>query len=780
MIRSSRYLIIPVFILSGLIANDISAQTITGTVFDNSSEPLPGVQIVVENTRYGTVTARDGSFLFEDLAPGSYVLSFRFIGFKTATHNVDLTSGSVTLNITLVDEAIEIDEVTVTADGQRQVQLTRSSLSVSTLDAADLTDVRGQSLGETLEHVPGITSLTTGPSINKPVIRGLHSDRLVVMNSGIRQEGQQWGGEHAPEIDPFVPDRIEVIRGASGVEYGVGAIGGVIRVEPRELPETPGYGGQVTLNGFSNSKQVAGSIHVEGAPTQVVGLGWRVQGSLRRAGDASTPRYVLGNTAYREVNGSAAVGYHVGDVGFEVFASRFSTELGIYKGSHINTIGGLQAAIEQEVPSVTYDFSYGIDNPKQTVSHDIVSGKVHWERDSGGIMDFQYGFQRNHREEYDAHGTGVVGSADIPAFDLTLLSQTADIKYRTAPRKRFFTVFGASGMTQGNENDRAGYLIPNFRAVTGGLFGRGVWSNNIVTAEAGSRLDHRWFEAFPRSRGDSGPFERVTRSYTSASFIGSLLWQFHRSWSIAGNAGSAWRPPNMSELFSYGLHHGTAQFEIGDSDLEEERSFNLDGTLRHASRRLNVEVSSYLNLMNGYIFALPLAEPTVTIRGVFPTFQFQQTDARFAGIDALIEYDVTRILSAGASGSIIRAVDRDDSSDLIGVPADRAHLHIGIDLPAAGSLIAHDFEIGSRLVARQTRYPDGVDYADPPPGYAIVEFDYTAQIETAGTHMDISLSVDNVFNTSYRDYLSRYRYFADDIGRTIVLRLRIPLGSYRS
>lgn len=766
-------------VLSGLLGLKTSAQDIAGNVYDSSKQPLPGVQIIIENTRLGTVTDRDGSFAFESLAPGEYTFSFRFIGFRTAKHTVDLTTGNVTLNITLVDEAIEIDEVTVTAEGQRQVQLTRSSLSVSTLDAADLSDVRGQSIGETLEHVPGITSLTTGPSINKPVIRGLHSDRLVVMNSGVRQEGQQWGGEHAPEIDPFVPDRIEVIRGASGVEYGAGAIGGVIRVEPRELPETPGYGGQVTLNGFSNSRQVAGSVHIEGAPSTVSGLGWRLQGSLRRAGDARTPRYVLGNTAYREINGSAAVGYHVGDVGFEVFASRFSTELGIYRGSHINTVEGLLAAIDREVPAVTYEFSYGIENPKQIVSHDIVSGKLHWERESGDILDLQYGFQRNHREEFDAHGNGVVGSDAIPAFDLTLLSQTVDAKYRTAPRSRFFSVFGLSGMTQGNENDQSGYLIPNFRAVTGGLFGRGVWSNNIVTIEAGTRLDHRWFEAFPRSRGDSGAFESVTRTYTSMSAIGSALWQFHRSWSIAGNVGTAWRPPNMSELFSYGLHHGTAQFEIGSRDLTEERSMNLDGTVRHASRKLNIELSSYLNFMDGYIFAFPLPEPTVTIRGVFPTFQFQQTDARFAGLDGLVEYDISRILSAGISGSIVRAIDRDSNQDLIGVPADRAHVHVGFNLPETGPVREHEVEIGTRLIAKQTRFPAGVDYADPPPGYTVVELDYTAQISTGATHVDVSLSIDNLFNTSYRDYLSRYRYFADDIGRTIVLRLRIPLGSYR-
>ena len=306
-----------------------SAQKLDGVVTDALGESIPGVQILLQGTNIGTVTDRSGRFAFNKLEPSSYSVTFRFIGFRTATHRVDLSKGDVTLNVALIQEAIEIDEVTITADGTTRSFLTRAPVSVSTLDPAELSDVRGQSLGETLAHLPGITTLTTGPTISKPVIRGLHSDRLVILNAGLRQEGQQWGGEHAPEIDPFSPDRIEVVRGAAGVEYGVGAIGGVIRIEPRELPDRPGYGGQLLINGFSNSGQGSGSLHVEGSPNRVRGLGWRLQVSGRAAGDAQTPDYILGNTAFRELNGSAALGFHNSRFGVESFASHFSTELGI-------------------------------------------------------------------------------------------------------------------------------------------------------------------------------------------------------------------------------------------------------------------------------------------------------------------------------------------------------------------------------------------------------------------------------------------------------------------
>ncbi len=779
MTGSNRLLIFSVLFASTVFSGTLFAQSLDGLVVDSQNNPIPGVQVIVEGTRYGTVTDASGAFRFSDLPPDDYVIAFRFIGFRTARHTVDLRAADVSVTITLTDEAIEIDEVTVTADGQRQVQLTRSSLSVSTLDAADLSDVRGQSLGETLEHLPGITTLTTGPSITKPVIRGLHSDRLVIMNAGVRQEGQQWGGEHAPEIDPFAPDRIEVIRGSAGVEYGVGAIGGVIRIEPRELPDTPGYGGQVTMNGFSNSRQAAGSIHIEGAPSQIKGLGWRVQTSARKAGSSTTPDYVLGNTAYSELNGSLAIGYHRNNLGVETFVSRFATELGIYRGSHISTVEGLLAAIEQDRPPVEYTFSYDIDTPKQIVNHNVFSTKAHWERDAGDVLDIQYGIQQNLREEYDAHAIGSGDPGDRPAFDLELISQTLEVKYRTRPQDRFFSVFGISGMTQGNENNRIGYLIPNFRALTGGIFGRGVWSNNIVTLEAGSRLDYRWFRAFPRENGNSGAFENVVRDFASLSAVAGAIWQFHSAWSVALNGGTAWRPPNMSELYSYGLHHGTAQFEIGDPDLSAEQSINLDATIRHSSRRVNAELSAYLNRMSNYIHVIPTGEPTVTIRGVFPTFVYQQTDARLAGFDGLVEYSFARFLSAGLSASIVRAVDLDNDLDLINMPADRMHIHTVVALPAGRGLLRNELELGAKFVARQTRFPEGIDYADPPSGYHLLEADYRVQVQAGGTHLDISLGVNNILNESYRDYLSRYRYFADETGRTFILRVRIPIGSYR-
>lgn len=754
----------------------VQAQAIYGEVRSSDGVPLSGVNVLVPALQRGTATDAAGQYRLA-LPEGTHGVEYRFIGFVSDTVTVTLEADAQKrVNVTLQPQTIEVDEVTITAEEQPQAVLNRATLSVSRLDARKLNEVRGQTLGETLEELPGVTTLSTGPSIAKPVIRGLHSQRVLVLNAGVPQEGQQWGGEHAPEIDPFTPGRIEVVKGAAGVEYGVGAIGGVIRVEPRELPVTPVLGGRVSLNAFSNSMQAAGSAMIESGSKRLPGLGWRLQVSARKAGDGRTPNHVIGNSAFEEFDGTAAIGYHKPRYGVDLYFSHFGTELGLFSGAHIGNFDDLLRAIERGEPSVEYDFSYGIDAPKQTIAHDLLTVKGHYQLGSGDRLELQYGLQRNQREEYDAHRR-FGDPLDEPAFSLALTTQTLDLKLRQKPRGSFFGVIGLSGMNQANVNGESGYLIPNFRAVTGGVFARETYVRGSLTLEAGTRFDYRWMEAFPRERLSAGPFVKRTHSYTNLSGVIGAIWQFAPTWSIASNFGTAWRPPGVNELYNYGVHHGTAQFEIGDPDLGSERSYDLDVTLRHVSDLVHLEVSAFNNWMQGYIYQLPEPEPTVTIRGTFPTFRYTQTDAVLRGLDGVIDVHPVDFLTLTARAALVCGDDRTNDEPLIYMPADRLTLSAAFGLPEAGVLRNGQVELDATLVRRQTRFPEGVDYVAPPPGYTLIGAGYSTEMLWGTVPINLSLSVENLFNTAYRDYLSRFRYFIDDPGRNIVLRVQVPLGS---
>ncbi len=770
-----------------LFAGAAQAQTLRGTVTDAvSGAPLPGATVTVAGLDRGAATGADGRFELAGLPARALEITVTFVGFAPATRAADLSRGDAALDVALVPAEQNLDEVRVEADAAREA-LTRDVRAVARLDAADLEETRGQTLAESLERIPGVTTLSTGPSIAKPVVRGLHSERLVVLNNGVPQEGQQWGGEHAPEIDPFAPAEIEVVKGAAGVEYGAGAIGGVIRIEERALPETPGVAGRASLNAFSNSGQGAASAYLEGASAVVPGFAWRAQGSFRRAGDARTPDFVVRNSAFREASGQLALGYRTGALALEGHLRRFDTELGIYRGSHFGNARNLEAIIARGGPDPDWDyrFSYRIEAPKQTVTHDVGQLGAALALPRGDRLEVRYGLQRNVRQEYDSHrpyNDSLEALGQRPAFDLTLVTNTLDARLHHAPRAggllgRVFGVVGLSGMNQANENGASGYLIPDFRALSGGAFAHETWAaTDRLSLDAGLRLDYRWMRAFPYHRARR-QFDRRIHAYASASAALGALYQLGPAWSVAVNAGSAWRPPGVNELYSDGVHHGTARFERGNSALEAERSLDLSATLRHESARVSAEASAYANHIGGFIYALEAPAPSVTIRGTFPAFDYTQDDVRLAGLDADLTVRPSGWLDLGASVSVLRADNLSRGGPLYAMPADRARLRARLHTDRLGRFGQPYVEAEGSFVRQQDRLqPGAYEPAAPPPGYALAGLRLGAELLVSGQPLTVSVGVENLLGVRYRDYLSRFRYFIDEPGRNVVLRVSMPFG----
>ncbi len=753
----------------------LNAQTLTGRVTDFQHAPLPGANVAIKALQQGTITDVDGQFILEDLPAARHEVTISFVGFEAVTRTVDLSSGDQVLYAELLPDTSNLEEVLIETDALEN-RLTLSSQSLTVLSVKDLDLLRGRTLGEMLENVAGVTALNTGPTISKPVIRGLHSDRIVILNAGLAQEGQQWGGEHAPEIDPFSPNQIQVLRGAAGVEHGVGAIGGVIRIEPRSLRATPGFGGQVTTNTYTNSRQGAGALLLEGGSARWQGMGWRLQGSFRKAGNSDTPNYGISNSGFQEVTGSVALGYRTENKGIETLFSHFGTELGIFTGAHIGNVSDLERAIEQGHPSTNPDFTYTIDNPKQRVLHDRFSVKSFYSLAPEYHLEGQYGFQQNLRKEFDAHRPfGSEVPTDRPAFELQLQTHSLDLKLRHGPHGNHYGVIGWSGMRQTNINGATGFLIPNFKAYTGGLYARETILLGRWTIDTGARFDIRRMTAFPLI---DRQFETRQHNYSNLSAVVGLLYQLTDHWSLGMHVGSAWRPPGVNELYSDGVHHGTAQYERGDPSLEAERNQSLDATLRHQSPHADVEIGAYYNRFKGYISLFPAPQPTLTIRGAFPTFTYAQSDATLSGLDGVASYQVMKHLRLGAAFSLVRGTNRNTDAPLFLMPADQMRLSVQVDLP--NGTIRRDGFIKPevRWVAQQDRVPKGVDYADPPEGYVLFNLSAGTTWLVGGTPVQFNASVQNLMNTAYRDYLSRFRYFTDDPGRSVIFRLQIPFGAF--
>ncbi|MBC7920614.1 MAG: TonB-dependent receptor plug domain-containing protein, partial [Ferruginibacter sp.] len=328
-----------------------------------------------------------GEYAIPGLCPGTYTVVCSYVGHETDTAVVTLRQSPVVLDFDLREEKILLNTVTVTG----QPTAASPTQVIGTLEGAALDRTRGASLGESLKDLTGVNSLQTGPSVSKPVIQGLHSNRILILNNGIRQEGQQWGSEHAPEIDPFVATKLSVVKGAAAVRYGADAIGGVIIVEPPALRREAGLAGEANLIGMSNGRGGVTSATLEGGSRKLAGLGWRAQGTFKRLGDAQAARYVLSNTGLREVNFSGALGYGRDRYAAELFYSRFSTDLGILQSAHVSSLGDLERAIESRQPGYVAGFTHRINNPRQRISHDLLKLKAHYHFRSGGRLNLQYG-----------------------------------------------------------------------------------------------------------------------------------------------------------------------------------------------------------------------------------------------------------------------------------------------------------------------------------------------------------------------------------------------------
>jgi iron complex outermembrane receptor protein len=750
----------------------LTRRELHGTVTDSSSrQPIAGVDVVVTGTRKGATSDSLGRYSISGALPVTITVTFRRIGYTSVTRRVDLARGSATVDVVLGSRPISLKGVTIKADSA--ARFLRSEQATSSMSQEEVQQHRGQTLGETIKALPGVSVIQYGPSIAKPVVRGLHSQRIATVNDGVPQEGQQWGGEHAPEIDAFAANEIEVIRGPGTILYGSGALGGVVRVTPRPLPTSGAVSGEFATNGFLNNRQGAGSLLFEGGnlPAPWLGsLGWRAQVSARRAGDAKTPDYYLPNTGFKELDYNAAVGLTRPWGSSELDYSHFGTNLGLYVGAHVGNLDDLNRAMAS--PFTSSSFSSAVARPNQEVTHDFVAWHTLIGQANASQLEISYGFQDNIRKEFDNHGFAV-GSR--PAFALQLYTHSLDVQYHHPAIGPLTGAIGISGMRQGNLSPGRSFLIPQYRLYAGGVFGLEALTFSSLTLTAGLRVDDRWQHAYQYGAPVViSPEDR--RNYVGPSGSLGASLKLSETWSIASTIAEAWRPPNVNERFSQGVHHGTAQYEIGDSSLTAERSFNADVTLRHLGARTRLEISTYQNVIDGYIFLQP-REPVSTVRGAYPAYNYAQTDARLRGTEVTGQFEPVWWLSLYANGNLLRGVDRPTGDALYDMPADRLSTSVRVFGRNTAHVASPYFEVGSTLVRQQDQVPPVTIYKLPTAGYALLNLEVGASAITVGrTRLEPSLAVRNVLDTRYRDYLSRYRLFVEEPGRDIVLRLTVPFG----
>jgi iron complex outermembrane receptor protein len=764
-----------------------------------SGKTLPGAVIILTPQK-GAVADADGNFVVKDICAGKYTVHVNYLGYKPKTLEITVDK-NIQQDIVLEEETTQLNEVIV----KEQKQNVEGAQNFVTLGQKELTESAGKTLGETLKEIPGVNTIQAGPGIFKPMIHGVHSTRVLILNHGIRQEGQQWGADHAPEVDPFVASEIIVVKDASAIKYGADALGGVVIVNPAPLPEKSGLGGALNLVGQSNGRAGTVSGMLEGGLKNHDGWGWRIQGTGKRAGDYHTATYQLTNTGSKELDFSAATGYHGKTFGAEVFFSHFQTELGILKGTSISNADDLQTAMERTPPQYTSGFSYNIGSPRQQVAHDLLKATMHKELQHGKLT-FQYGLQNNARKEYDIR----IGTyANLPALDLKLTTHTFDGEWEISKENKYTLCFGANGMMQQNSNvfgtNRIPF-IPNYTSFSGGPFAISKFYLKAWTIDVGVRYDYRHYDVAGYDYKNDLFHGRMHFQNVSGTAGATLTMKDDQSFSTS--LSTAWRPPHVAELYSLGTHQGAAANEYGlllnpqtnevmnitDVDFRIEKAVKWVNTYRIQRERFQLEATAYSNFIFNYIYLKPIGI-TQTLRGTLPAFRYTQTDALFVGADISVRQAIYKHLSLVSKISLIRASDYTNHDYLVFIPGNRFELGARYDVHEWKKFKGLFFESKWKYTMQQTRAPrvisipvlkqyqesgtnpfqddpSNFDFMAAPKGYFLWNVSAGLQVPTEKGRYEFRVAAENLLNASYREYTNRFRYYANDLGSNFVVSVK--------
>lgn len=744
--------------------------TLKGIVASKENkEKVPGAYVYLKGTNKATVSDAKGQFILNDLCPGKYTLVCQMASFDPIETVINLEDEKEE-DFLLSTHEEHLQEVFVQGRKQEITSQLKSELSTEERSQKD-----GLSLGEMLKGLTGVQSLQTGSSVSKPVIHGLHSSRVIILNQGVRQEGQNWGSEHAPEIDPFVSKNIQVIKGPGGLRYGGDAIGGIVMLEPNALPDSSAIHGSIQSIYFSNGRQGVLSGLLEGGIPRHKGWGWRIQGTLKDGGNVQAAHYYLSNTGVKEENGSVALGYKSNRWGADFFYSRFHTVIGIYEGSHIGNIADLEKSIARERPLPAFtpeQFIRKIDRPNQDVWHDLAKIKTFYYLPNQATLRATVAAQSDERWELDVLRAG----KNINTLRFNLDTYSGEIVYdETNTNKRWkgqagFTYLDQGNITSGNRVQNPTLttsLLPNYLLQNTGVFAIERRATEQWEFEAGLRYDVKEIETHRPKANFSPSILRNRQVFSGVS--GSVGFTYHWNLNLESQftVSRAFRAPGANELFSNGVHHGAGAYEIGDPNLKGETGTNVSFSTNYKPERWDIELGLYSNHIHNFIYLRPEvvngdAVYATTVRGVFPIFSYQQIDARFQGIDFQASYLLSPRLSVQQKTSIVRALDTQNDHYMVNIPADRFEYTLRYAFSSK-----HYVSGGMTQVSRQTRVEKGSDYAAPPAGYFLVNLNWGIQVR----RLEVNLRVSNALNAAYRDYLNRFRYYADDQGRNISLKV---------
>lgn len=733
----------------------VSKTTLKGVVRDAvDGMPVVGASVYFPSLKQGTVTNSQGEYAFASLPAIKTTVQVSYVGHQTIIQTIDLHSSTV-VDFTLHENNAMLGEVVVTGLTGNSLA-GRSPSPVSVVSPRELQETSATNIVDAVSRQPGVAQITTGSGISKPVIRGLGYNRIVVVNDGIRQEGQQWGDEHGIEIDPQAVHSVEILKGPASLMYGSDAMAGVLVFH--EEPVMPLGKMTAQAGGEYQSNQSLYNYTVDFAGNRG-GLVWNWRWSEKDAG-------AYGNKYDSKVSGSQ---FHeralTGMLGLNrnwgyshLKLSAYNIKPGLVEGERDEATGALE---DSEAFQKIHHYKAVLDNS-------FLLGD--------GSIKAVVGYQQNRRREFE--------DEDEAGLDFKLHTVNYDVHYLSPDTNGWLFSTGVSGMWQHSENLGNEYLIPAYRLFDVGFFASSTYSYKRLSLSGGLRFDHRHLHSYSLFDEGEERFSDFTRNFRGLTGTVGAIYNLTEQVNMRLNISRGFRAPNLSELGSNGEHEGTFRYEVGNNGLSPEFSWQGDWGIDFSSDVFSVQLALFASHISNYIF---LQKQLVGEN----IFKYTQGDARLWGGEALLDIHPVEQLHFENTFSMVNAVQLhqpDDAKYLPFTPAPRWISDLRYDIIRDGRSWLNNLyvSVGQESNFKQSHVHAANDTETATPAYTLFNMSAGTDFCRNGRRLcSVHFSVSNLTNVAYQSHLSRLKYGPHNpmtgrrgvynMGRNIALKVVFPI-----
>ena len=685
---------------------------------------------------------------------------------------------------------LNLNEVTVTGV-TGDTKLKHATAPVSIVTPQILKATASTNIIDAIAHQPGISQLTTGGSISKPIIRGLGYNRVVVMSEGVRQEGQQWGDEHGVEVDGSSVGSVEILKGPASLMYGSDAMAGVVILHPQPTLPLGEMLANVSTEYQTNNGLFAYNLSMAGNQK---GFVWnaRYSDKMAHAYKNKYDGYVPGSQ-FRERAGRLMLGLNKAWGHSRLTGTIYHLTPGIIEGERDPETGEL--VHEEGFTS----HSYGKQLPFQQVKH----YKLVWDNSlnlATGYLKAIIGYQQNRRQEFEE-------SENDYELYFKLHTLTYDLRYVTNEWEGWKLSTGIGGMYQKSGNEGEEYLIPDYRLFDFGIYATASKAlGERWTLSGGVRYDHRRLHGDELIEDGDLRFQDFSRHFNGLTGSIGAVCNINDHFNLRLNLARGFRTPNMSELASNGVHEGSIRYELGNQQLKAEYSLQADLGLDFTSRHVSAQLALFANRIDNYIFTHRIPGE---IEEGYLTYAYTQGDARLLGFEAGIDLHPVHSLHFSNTFSYVdaRLTNHDapltsENKYLPFTPAPRWSSELKWELfhhshttlghhhrsDAAHRSLLNNLYIAAGLdcYLKQTHIHSADNTETETPGYALLSLSAGTDILVKGRKIaELYITADNLLNKAYQNHLSRLKYADENVvtgrrgvfnmGRNITFKLVIPI-----